>query len=60
MTAIETPASAAWLTALRSYLLFVIPANLVWEIAHLPLYTFGGSRWGNKHSRSFIARSAML
>ncbi len=39
MTAIDSPAAACWLTALRSYLLFVIPANLVWEIAHLPLYT---------------------
>jgi hypothetical protein len=39
MTGTELAASAGWLTALRSYLLFVIPANLVWEIAHLPLYT---------------------
>lgn len=39
MTATDSPAGAGWLTALRSYLLFVIPANLVWEIAHLPLYT---------------------
>lgn len=39
MTAIDSPATAGWLTALRSYLLFVIPANFVWEIAHLPLYT---------------------
>lgn len=39
MIGTESPATAGWLTALRSYLLFVIPANLVWEIAHLPLYT---------------------
>ncbi len=38
MTATE-PATDGWLTALRSYLLFVIPANIIWEIAHLPLYT---------------------
>lgn len=39
MISTDPPGSAAWLAALRSYLLFVIPANLVWEIAHLPLYT---------------------
>jgi len=39
MTSTNSPARAGWLAALRSYLLFVIPANLVWEIAHLPLYT---------------------
>lgn len=39
MITTDSPAAAGWLTALRSYLLFVIPANLVWEIAHLPLYT---------------------
>lgn len=43
MTAIESaaarPAAGGWLAALRCYLLFVIPANLIWEIAQLPLYT---------------------
>jgi hypothetical protein len=39
MMAIEPPVNDGWLIALRSYLLFVIPANLVWEVAHLPLYT---------------------
>jgi hypothetical protein len=39
MTATNQPVNARWLAALRSYLLFVIPANLAWEIAHLPLYT---------------------
>lgn len=41
MTAIESAVQPAggWLVALRCYLLFVIPANLIWEIAQLPLYT---------------------
>jgi len=30
---------AGWLVTLRRYLLFVAAANLVWEFAHLPLYT---------------------
>lgn len=36
--AIAAPESA-WLGVLRRYLLFVAPANLAWESAHLPLYT---------------------
>ena len=28
-----------WLRTLRRYLLFVAAANLVWEFAHVPLYT---------------------
>jgi len=28
-----------WLAALRRYATFIIVANLVWEIAHVPLYT---------------------
>lgn len=28
-----------WLATLRRYLLFVLGANLVWEVLHLPLYT---------------------
>lgn len=44
MTATDPPAqpqfaAAGWLTAIRSYLLFAVPAHLLWEIAHLPLYT---------------------
>lgn len=35
----STEHSVSWLTVLRRYLVLVIPANLVWEIAHLPLYT---------------------
>jgi hypothetical protein len=31
--------SVNWLAALRAYLLTVAAANLVWETAHLPLYT---------------------
>ena len=27
------------LTALRRYFLVIIPANLIWEFAHMPLYT---------------------
>jgi len=48
MTGTESPATAGWLTALRSYLLFVIPANLVWEIAHLPLYTIWQEALGRR------------
>lgn len=29
----------AWLTALCRYAAVIAPANLAWEIAHLPLYT---------------------
>lgn len=29
----------SWLAALRRYLVFAAVAHLVWEIAHLPLYT---------------------
>ncbi len=32
-------AQAGWLTALRAYLLVLAGGNLVWEAAHLPLYT---------------------
>lgn len=36
----EAPLPAGpWLRTLRRYLLCVIAANLVWEFAHLPLYT---------------------
>mgnify|MGYP003119712945 CR=1 FL=1 len=28
-----------WLYALRRYMLFIAAANLVWELAHMPLYT---------------------
>lgn len=33
--------SVCWLNVLRSYLLFSVGANLIWEIVHLPLYTIG-------------------
>jgi hypothetical protein len=33
--------SGCWLNVLRSYLLFSVGANFIWEIAHLPLYTIG-------------------
>lgn len=36
MTSTET---RSWLATLRRYLAFVLLANLVWELAHLPLYT---------------------
>jgi len=32
-------ASSNWLAALRAYLVTVAIADLVWEVAHLPLYT---------------------
>lgn len=28
-----------WLVALRIYFVFILAANFVWEVAHLPLYT---------------------
>ena len=31
--------STTWLRALRRYIFFVALANLIWEFAHLPLYT---------------------
>ena len=35
------------LTALRRYFLVIIPANLIWEFAHLPLYTiWNEGTWG--------------
>lgn len=38
--------SPTWLTALRRYVGFLAPAHLVWEFAHMPLYTLwtDGSR----------------
>jgi hypothetical protein len=36
-----------WLAALRYYFTFVVLANLLWEIAHLPLYTV----WQNGTAR---------
>lgn len=36
MTSTDT---RSWLATLRRYLAFVLLANLVWEFAHLPLYT---------------------
>tara|TARA_R110002110_G_scaffold177604_1_gene382108 strand:- start:174 stop:737 length:564 start_codon:yes stop_codon:yes gene_type:complete len=33
------PGAGAWLSTLRRYLLFVAAGNLVWESAHIPLYT---------------------
>jgi hypothetical protein len=32
-------ASGEWLPALRQYIAFIAVANLVWEFAHMPLYT---------------------
>lgn len=34
-----TTGAGAWLVALRRYILFIALANLVWEVAQLPLYT---------------------
>jgi methionine-rich copper-binding protein CopC len=33
------PSNGPWLRTLRRYLAFVAAANLLWEFAHLPLYT---------------------
>lgn len=44
----ETPSvRSAWLVALRRYLLAILAGNLVWEMAHLPLYTIwrSGTLW---------------
>jgi len=32
-------ASGEWLLALRRYMIFIAAANLIWEFAHVPLYT---------------------
>jgi hypothetical protein len=40
----------AWLTALRGYLGFAAGANLLWEFAHVPLYTI----WSEGSSREII------
>lgn len=39
MIAVMTAAPTHWLVALRAYLLVLAGGNLVWEAAHLPLYT---------------------
>lgn len=35
----DTGAPRAWLQVLRRYLLVIAAGNLVWEFAHMPLYT---------------------
>jgi len=35
----DGPTAAGWLAALRAWLLVMVAGNLVWETAHLPLYT---------------------
>lgn len=35
----ESCVSCAWLSVLRGYLLVLAGANLIWEFAHMPLYT---------------------
>ncbi len=35
----DAPDAGAWLVTLRRYMVFVAVANLLWEFAHLPLYT---------------------
>lgn len=36
---LEPPDMHCWLNVLRRYFLFSLAANLIWESAHLPLYT---------------------
>jgi hypothetical protein len=36
---VHAAGSVEWLSALRRYIAFVAAANLVWEFAHMPLYT---------------------
>ena len=43
--------SGCWLNVLRSYLLFSVGANFIWEIVHLPLYTIGQT--GSLHELAF-------
>lgn len=40
---VRAAGSAEWLSALRRYIVFVAAANLVWEFAHMPLYTLWGT-----------------
>lgn len=35
----RTDRPGAWLHVLRRYIAFIVGANLLWEIAQLPLYT---------------------
>jgi hypothetical protein len=44
----------SWLTGLRRYLIFLVFANLVWEVAQLPLYTI----WTDA-SPAYIAFAAL-
>ena len=41
--------AATWLAVLRRYIIFIVAANLLWEIAHLPLYAMwqkgSAGRW---------------
>lgn len=39
VTPMEQPGAQISLSALRRYFFVIIPANLIWEFAHLPLYT---------------------
>jgi hypothetical protein len=43
MTAQVAANETDWLSALRRYLLFVALANLIWEFAHMPLYTIAST-----------------
>lgn len=36
---VRAAGSVEWLSALRRYIAFIAAANLVWEFAHMPLYT---------------------
>ena len=42
-----------WLTSVRSYLVFIAIANLIWEFAQLPLYTIW--RTGTRSEIAFAA-----
>lgn len=45
-----TRASSAWLRSLRSYVLFLILFNFLWEILQLPLYTI----WTHKNYQEIV------
>ncbi|MBA3477112.1 MAG: hypothetical protein H0T52_01740 [Lautropia sp.] len=37
----DIPDAGSWLSALRRYLAVILAGNLIWEFAHMPLYTIG-------------------
>ncbi len=43
-----SPIEIDWLNTLRRYMIFVAVANLIWEFAHMPLYTIASTGTWNE------------